>query len=445
MYRSAIKQMMEWKKDPFRKPLLLLGARQVGKTWLMNEFGEKCYKNAVFVRFDQNPQMKGIFERDYDLKRILTALQIQAGFPIEPEHTLIIFDEIQTCPAALTSLKYFCEEAPQYHIVAAGSLLGIADQPGTGFPVGKVDRIYLHPMNFPEFLAASGNQPLLDLLENRDWSMVESFQNNFEDLLRYYYFVGGMPEAVSVFVASRDFQRVRKVHLALLADYRDDFGKHAPGELRSLIEMLWDSIPAQLAKENKKFFFSKVYPVKRSRELEPAMRWLVDAGLISLVKRVSKPAAPLSAYCDGAFKAFFLDVGLLGAQADLNPRIILDGNRVFQEFKGALTEQYVMQQLLAEYSRPPYYWSSGSGTSEIDFLLEHQGNIIPIEAKAERNLQAKSLKFYCQKFRPELAVRTSMSHYYLQQVAIPSAKDGVPDGHYTLMDIPLYGIHQFGK
>lgn len=438
MYRTAITKLIEWKNDPKRKPLLLLGARQVGKTWLMNEFGRLHFKNVVFIRFDRNPQMHAVFNQDYDLQRIIMALQIEAGFQITPQDTLLIFDEIQTCPAALTSLKYFCEDAREYFIIAAGSLLGIGDQQGTGFPVGKVDRIYLYPMTFTEFLDATGNHGLLELLRQRNWSMIEVFQNKFIDLLRYYYFVGGMPEAVATFVETKDFNKVRKIQKALLADYLDDFGKHAQPALKSQIEMIWDSIPAQLAKENKKFIYSKVASRMSKESLDPAMCWLLDAGLTTHTQRVAKPSFPLISYTDTAFKAFFLDVGLLTAKANLSQHVLIEGNRIFQEFKGALTEQYVLQQLIAELSLIPYYWSNTNGQAEIDFLIEADDHIIPIEAKAERNLQAKSLKSYCQKFTPPIAVRTSMNHYYRQRVI----NQNESTYEYTLIDIPLYGISQ---
>ncbi|MBR4664587.1 MAG: ATP-binding protein, partial [Lentisphaeria bacterium] len=347
MKRFAIEKLIEWKKSPRRKPLLLLGARQVGKTWLMDEFGKTCFKNTAYIRFDKNPLMRTVFERDYNITRIILAIQVQSGFPIDPEETLIVLDEIQSCPAALTSLKYFCEDAREYHVIAAGSLLGVGDQYGTGFPVGKVDRMYLYPMTFCEFLNAVDNGQMLNLIKSRDWQMLKDFEDKFADFLRYYFFIGGMPEVVDTFIATKDFFQVRNVQKTLLADFRDDFGKHAPPDLKSMIEKIWDSIPAQLAKENKKFIYGDVHKGFGARELEPALRWLLDAGLITQVRRVSKPAMPLDSYADGAFKVFFLDVGLLAAKANLAATAIIDGNRIFQEFKGALTEQYVQQQLLA--------------------------------------------------------------------------------------------------
>ena len=408
----------------------------------LNEFGRRCFKNAAYIRFDRNQQMRAAFERDHDISRILTAIQVYVGAPIVPGETLIVLDEIQSCPAALTALKYFCEDAREYHVVAAGSLLGVGDQRGTGFPVGKVDRIYLYPMTFSEFLDATGNSRMLELIRKRDWEMLKIFEDKITDLLRYYYFVGGMPEAVDTFVATGDFRQVRAVHKTLLADYRDDFGKHAPQELKPKIEKIWDSIPAQLSKENKRFVYGDVRKDAGAREFEPAMRWLLDAGLTTHVWRVSKPAIPLDSYKDGAFKVFFVDVGLLAAKANLGAMAIIDGNRIFQEFKGALTEQYVQQQMLAECALPSFYWTGGKNKAEVDFLVETDDGIIPIEAKAERNLQAKSLKAFCEKFRPDIAIRTSMHHYYRQTVAYPPSENRTLPRDYQLIDIPLYAVSQ---
>ena len=442
MQRFAISHLLEWKIDPDRKPLLLLGARQVGKTWLMKEFGGLHFKKCAYVYLDKNRPMSEIFERDFDIKRIILALQIQTGVQITPGDTLIILDEIQACPAAVTALKYFCEDAREYHVIAAGSQLGIADLQGTGFPVGKVNRCYLYPISFSEFLDATDNSALLQLLQNRDWKMVEAFHDKLSDLLRYYYFIGGMPEVVASFVSHQDFKKVRGIQQALLADYRDDFGKHAPKEVKPRIELIWDSIPAQLAKENKKFIFSKVRKGEISSTLEPAMGWLRDTGLVSMVHRISKPALPLSSYRDESFfKLFTLDVGLLAAASNLDAKTILDGNRIFQEFKGALTEQYVQQQLVAEFGMKPYYWTSKSGQAEVDFLVENDSEIIPIEAKAEKNLQAKSLKLFCSKNRPGVAVRTSMSHYFRQEMELRDSEDATTS-KYTLIDIPLYAVGQ---
>jgi len=445
MKRHTMSRLVEWMNDPRRKPLLLLGARQVGKTWLMNEFGAKYFKKVAYISFDRNERMKNIFAGDYDIQRLLLALQLEVGFPITPSDTLVVFDEIQACPRALSALKYFCEDAKEYAIIAAGSLLGVADHEGTGFPVGKVDRLYLYPMTFTEFLEATGNGQFLQLIQDRDWRLIDSFSGKLSDLLRQYYFVGGMPEAVETFVELKDFNRVRRVHRALIKDYRDDFGKHAPKGLSPRIGMIWDSIPAQLSKENKKFIFSSVQSGYRAKDLELSMRWLLDSGLIHHVAKVSKPALPIDAYRDGGFKVFFLDVGLLATMANLNAQTLLEGNRIFQEFKGALAEQYVQQQILAESGVEPYYWSAERSGAEIDFLIQSDMAIVPVEVKAEVNLQAKSLKSFCQKFRPPIAVRTSMGHYFQQKVELPEASERQLPKNYVLLDLPLYAISQIQK
>ena len=446
MQRFAIQNLLNWKHDPDRKPLLLLGARQVGKTWLMKEFGRLHFKKCAYINLDKNRKMAEIFEQDFDVKRIILALQIQTGVQITSDDTLVILDEIQSCPAAMTSLKYFCEDARELHVIAAGSLLGVANLEGTGFPVGKVNRMYLYPMTFSEFLEATGNNPLLQLLQSCDWKMIEAFQEKLIEWLRYYYFIGGMPEAVASFCSRQDFKQVRKIQQALLVDYRDDFGKHAPKEIKPKIQMIWDSIPAQLAKENKKFFYSQVHKKESHTTLEPAMGWLKDSGLISIVHRTVKPAVPLSSYKDDAFKVYFLDVGLLAAVSNLNIQTIIDGNRIFQEFKGALTEQYVQQQLLAEFGIQPCYWTSSSGQAEVDFIVECVSGTFPIEAKAEKNLQAKSLKLFCQKYQPLIAIRTSMAHYFKQEIQLDRDKTTASvEKSYTLIDLPLYAIGQLIK
>ncbi len=439
MQRTAIKKLIEWKNSPRRKPLILLGARQVGKTWLMKEFGRTYFQNVAYIRFDNNQPMQAVFKKDFDLASILSAIQLYCGFQPSASSTLIIFDEIQSCPEALTSLKYFCEEAREYHIIAAGSLLGVGSQNGTGFPVGKVDRLYLYPMSFSEFLLANDKEQMLDIILKRDWSLLSTFAEKLTEQLRYYYYVGGMPEVVQSFVANHDFQEARSIQKALLSDFRDDFGKHATWAIKPRIEKVWDAIPAQLSRDNKKFIYSNIDNGSK-RELEPALRWLMDAGLVTQNTMVSKPAAPLDAYKEDAMKVFFLDIGLLAAKTNLSSRVLLEGNRVFQEFKGALTEQYVHQQLLAEFDLHSFYWTAGQNHAEVDFLLESSAAIIPVEVKAERNLQAKSLKSYCEKFRPPLAIRSSMHHYYRQTLPYSAAPSQHLPTEYTLIDLPLYAI-----
>lgn len=412
MYRDAIEKLEKWKNRKNRKPLIVRGARQVGKTWLMREFGRKNYEKCAYISMDENERMENVFRDAFDIDRILLALEIEAGFKITPEDTLIIFDEVQEIPRALKALKYFCEQAPQYHIMAAGSLLGIALHEGTSFPVGKVDFLDLYPMTFREFLLACGQERFVQLMEQHDYAMMGNFRTELIDYLKYYYYVGGMPEAVQEYVQEKDFRAVREVQNKLLTAYENDLSKHAPAEMVTKIRMLWNSIPTQLAKENKKFVYGLVREGARAREYEVAITWFMDVGLVYKVERVKKPDFPLRAYQDfSAFKLFVLDVGLLGAMSRLNAKVILEGDRMFEEFKGALTEQYVLQQLIVHEENDIFYWSSEKGTGELDFLIQMDDKIVPIEVKAEENLQAKSLRSFVQKYDMKYAVRTSMSDY----------------------------------
>lgn len=437
MKRNAITELREWKENPLRKPLLLLGARQVGKTWLMQQFGAEQYENVVYIRFDLDEDIKQNFKQDLNVKRLLMVIQLHAGFRLQPGKTLIIFDEIQECPEALTSLKYFCEEAREHHIIAAGSLLGLYEHKGTGFPVGKVDMIKLYPMSFREFLQATGHELYTELLDSHDQILTNNFSQKLADILKIYYFVGGMPEAVKTYVSSGDFNRVRRVHEMLLEGYQRDFTKHAPKEIAPRLTLIWNSMPGQLGRENKKFMCSAVQPGMRMRELEPALQWLKEAGLIHLVYRVSKPAMPLSAYCNQVFKAFFLDVGLLAAKAELSSRIILEGHRIFTEFKGALAEQYAQQELRAACRIEPYYWAAENGNGEIDFLIQHDMELIPIEIKAEANLQSKSLKAFCRRHLSRIAVRSSLAGWNEQEMPV-----GDNGENCRLINLPLFAIHQ---
>lgn len=412
MYRDAIEKLEKWKNRKNRKPLIVRGARQVGKTWLMREFGRKNYEKCAYISMDENERMENVFRDAFDIDRILLALEIEAGFKITPEDTLIIFDEVQEIPRALKALKYFCEQAPQYHIMAAGSLLGIALHEGTSFPVGKVDFLDLYPMTFREFLLACGQERFVQLMEQHDYAMMGNFRTELIDYLKYYYYVGGMPEAVQEYVQEKDFRAVREVQNKLLTAYENDLSKHAPAEMVTKIRMLWNSIPTQLAKENKKFVYGLVREGARAREYEVAITWLMDVGLVYKVERIKKPDFPLRAYQDfSAFKLFVLDVGLLGAMSRLNAKVILEGDRMFEEFKGALTEQYVLQQLIVHEENDIFYWSAEKGTGELDFLIQMDDKIVPIEVKAEENLQAKSLRSFVQKYDMKYAVRTSMSDY----------------------------------
>lgn len=437
MERDAIEKLEKWKNSPMRKPLILMGARQVGKTWLLQEFGARCFKNTAYIRFDLDEAVKRNFELDMNVKRLLAVIQIHAGFVINPKDTLIIFDEIQECPHAITSLKYFCEEAREYSIVAAGSLLGLCELHGSGFPVGKVDMMKLYPMSFNEFLAASGHSMLVELLKGGDKSLINGFSTKLTELLKTYYFVGGMPEVVNTYIKTNDFLQVRSVQRALIQGYRRDFSKHAPKQDTNLIRLIWDSISTQLSRENKKFVCKDVQPGMRMRQLESAMQWLVDAGLIYQVARVSKPSIPVAAYKERAFKLFYLDVGLLGAMCDLPAKVLLEQSKIFTEFKGALAEQYVQQELRVICDSEPVYWASDSNRAEIDFIVQHEGEIIPIEVKAETNLQSKSLKNYCRVFKPNVAVRMSLAAWNEQDM--PINDEGMT---CRLINLPLYCAHR---
>lgn len=437
MKRYAEQQLELWKNNPLRKPLLVMGARQVGKTWLMQDFGRKHFRDVVYISFDSNERMRAAFQGGYGVERLMMVLQSESGVKIDAQNTLIIFDEVQECPQALTSLKYFCENAREYHIMAAGSLLGLQVHEGTGFPVGKVDMINLYPMTFCEYLEAIGQSSMVEMMQKQDWDMVSIFADRIIEYLKQYYYVGGMPEAVDTFVQTQDYAAVRRVHHTLLAGYRKDFSKHAPAALTPRISMIWDSIPQQLSRENKKFLCKEVAPGMRMRDIECALHWLVDAGLVHMVSRVKKAAFPPAAYRDNAFKVFFVDVGLLATMADLDVQSIVDGNRIFTEFKGALAEQYVQQQLRASGERELFYWSSHQSDIEIDFAFACGAAFVPVEVKAEYNLQSKSLLTFCRKQQTALAVRTSMSHYKVNTP--PVAAPGIV---FTLVDLPLYAVEQ---
>ncbi|MFR8468113.1 ATPase [Eisenbergiella tayi] len=412
MYRSAMEQLNKWKQKTNKKPLIIRGARQVGKTWLMKEFGKTAYEKAVYINFDNNPQMKELFSLDMRIDRIIMGIELYVGHKISPHNTLLIFDEVQEVPKALSSLKYFNETAPEYQIVCAGSLLGIALHQGTSFPVGKVEFMDLYPLSFTEFMRAMGKEQFVDLLDKGDFEMATMFRQDYVDLLKYYYYVGGMPEVVQSFVDNRDFNEAREIQERILAAYEQDFSKHAPNEVVPRIRMLWNSIPAQLTKENKKFIYGIIKEGARAKDYETALMWLTDCGLVHKVYRVTAPSIPLKAYEDlKAFKLFLADVGLLGCMVRLNQSVLLNGNELFKEFKGALTEQYVLQQLKTVKGVDTYYWTNDRGNAEIDFLIDTGNEIVPIEVKAETNLKAKSLKTFCEKYNPKMAIRTSMTDY----------------------------------
>ena len=428
MYRIALEQLLQWKESKRRKPLIIEGARQVGKTWLMKEFGKQAYIDTVYINFDSNTRMEELFSSDLDTERLIMGLELYAGRKIDPDNSLLIFDEVQEVPRALTSLKYFYENAPQYHIVCAGSLLGIALHQGTSFPVGKVDFLKLYPLSFKEFLMATGKERFAELLDTQDFPMITSFRQTYIDALKQYYFVGGMPEALQNFAENKDFNEVREIQKRILAAYEQDFSKHAPYEIVPRLRMVWNSIPSQLAKENKKFVYGLVREGARAKDYETAIMWLCDCGLVHKVNRVSTANIPLRAYEDlKTFKLFVADVGLLGCMAGLHQRTLLDGNSLFVEFKGALTEQYVCQQLQTIENINIYYYTNNRGSCEVDFIVDTGQRIVPVEVKAEVNLKAKSLKTYREKFLPEVCVRTSMTDYKKEE---------------WLVNLPLYAIDQ---
>ena len=428
MYRTAIEKLYKWKDGKHRKPLIIEGARQVGKTWLMKEFGSKAYAETVYINFDSNSGMAELFAADLDTDRLIMGLELFTGRKINPDRTLLIFDEVQEVPRALSSLKYFYENAPQYHIICAGSLLGIALYQGTSFPVGKVDFLNLYPLSFKEFLMATEKERFASLLDKQDYSMVTSFKQSYIDALKQYYFVGGLPEAVLRFAEEKDFNEVRSIQKRILTAYEQDFSKHAPNEIVPKIRMIWNSIPSQLAKENKKFVYGLVREGGRAKEYETAIMWLSDCGLVHKVSRVNAAGIPLKAYEDlKSFKLYMVDVGLLGCMTGLSQQTLLDGNNLFAEFKGALTEQYVCQQLKTIEDLDVYYYTNDRGSCEVDFVIDVGNQIVPVEVKAEVNLKAKSLKTYRDKYSPGISVRTSMADYKIEE---------------WLVNLPLYAVEE---
>ncbi len=425
MKRNATERLYAWKTSKDRHPLIILGARQVGKTWLMRDFAHEAYAKCAYVNFEDNDMLRSLFENDFDMERIVSAIQWATGVSIDSE-TLIILDELQEAKRGITALKYFYEKAPQLHVMAAGSLLGIAMHRNDSFPVGKVDFLHLYPLSFFEFLQAVGEERMVSLLKAKEWTLITTFRSKFEERLRQYYFVGGMPAAVSAFAEESDVTKVRQIQTSILEAYERDFSKHAPTAEVPRIRMVWHSIPAQLAKENRKFIYGVVKEGARAKDFELAIEWLKDAGLVHKVNRCKKPQLPLSAYEDfSAFKLFLSDVGLMGAMSNVPVQSLLQGSSLFNDFKGALTEQYVLQQLKTHPTLSVYYWSAENSRGEIDFLLQEEEKIIPIEVKAEENLQSKSLRSFVER-NPELkGVRLSMSPYRSQS---------------WLTNIPLYSV-----
>ena len=424
MNRLAIQELITWKNAKIRKPLIIQGARQVGKTWLMKEFVKQEFRNVAYLNFESSNRLKEIFLSDFNIERIIAVIEIEVKQKIDPQNTLLIFDEIQEAERGLTALKYFYEQAPEYHIVAAGSLLGIFTQKNNSFPVGKVDFMSMFPMSFMEFLGNIGERQLVNQLQNKNWELIAVFHEKLVEILRLYYFIGGMPEAVSNYIDYKNLDTVRSIQQKILAGYENDFAKHAPNEIVPRIRLVWNALISQLAKENKKFIYGQIKKGGRAKDFETAINWLVDAGLVLKVNRIEKPILPLNAYADfDAFKLFLLDIGLLNAIADLDQIILLEKNNILIEFKGALTEQFVCQQL--KIKKGLYYWTASNATAEVDFVLQSQNEIIPIEVKAEENLKSKSLKVYVEKYTPRIAIRTSMSKYRQED---------------WLTNVPLYGV-----
>lgn len=431
MERFLMDDLVGWKNSARRKPLVLNGARQVGKTWLLMKFGARHFESVAYVNLDNNLGLASQFDVGYDLPRILLMIQAESGQRVIPGKTLVVLDEVQKCPKALTSLKYFCENAPELAVAAAGSLLGITFHEGTGYPVGKVDMLDLHPLSFREFLDATGNPMLREVVDSGDKQLLGSLAAKFRELLKQYYFVGGMPEAVATFVESADLSAVRAVQEGVLFGYERDISRHlgAAGAERAL--SAWRSLPAHLGQENKKFVFGHIGEGARARDYRSAITWLTQAGIATRVPRVSKPGVPLSAYADeSAFKLFSLDVGLLCALSRLDASSIVDGNALFTEFRGALTEQYVCQQLVSDCNLSPCYWSAENSRGEVDFLVQRGGRVYPIEVKAEENLRSKSLRAFSGRYPGTVPRRFSLSGFCDQG---------------WMRNVPLYAIGNSGS
>ncbi len=426
MQREKLDELQAWKTSILRKPLIVRGARQVGKTWILKEFGRTSYKQVAYINFEDSTNLKSLFINDFNIERIIGVLEIQTQTIINADDTLIILDEIQEAERGVTVLKYFCENAPQYHVVAAGSLLGIALHQQSSFPVGKVDFMDLHPMSFSEFLLALGEQQLVKVLKDKQWDTLTIFKDKLTNYLKYYFFVGGLPEVVDTYIQTKDWQKVRYVQNRILLSYQGDFSKHAPHAIVPRIQMVWQSIVSQLAKENKKFVYGAIREGARAKDFEIAIQWLTDCGLLVKCHRVTKPEMPLLAFQDlTAFKLFLHDIGLLTAMSGIDIKSLIDGNSLFMQYNGALAEQFVMQHLILKKDRYIGYWTNDRNTSEVDFVIQENSRIIPIEVKSGENLKAKSFKLFCEKFKPETAIRTSLADYK-------------PETWMT--NIPLWGI-----
>lgn len=431
MYREAIKKLEKWKNSGRRKPLIVNGARQVGKTYLLKEFGSKYYEKFAYINMDNNIRMKELFEGDFDTSRLIQGLKIESGVNIEPGNTLIVLDEAQEVLNSVAALKYFNENANEYHIIIAGSLLGITLHKGISFPVGKVDFLNMYPLNFKEYLIALGKKDFVKIIEEKNEDMLKIFASDIKNYLREYYYIGGMPEVVNDYVNNKDYIQVREIQNAILKDYEEDFSKHIPEEQIMKVKQIWDNFNSQISKENKKFVFGALKQGARGSEYEDAINWLVNAGLLIKVNRVNNAKLSLSGYTDyNAFKLYFLDVGLLSAKNKLDVKTLLEKNRIFTEYKGALTEQYVLTELISNYDITPFYYTSDSRKYEIDFLIDYDNKVIPVEVKSEENVQAKSLKEFIDKNSTEINIRTSMLDYKVND---------------KITNIPLYSIGSFDK
>ena len=412
MERLILKDLIAWKNSPYRKPLILKGVRQVGKTWILKEFGNRCYENTAYFNFDENEEYKQFFETSKDVNRILQNLMFASGQSIKPEKTLIIFDEVQDCPKVINSMKYFCENAPEYHIACAGSLLGIALAKPSSFPVGKVNFMQIDPMTFAEFLTANGDENLVKYMESieRIEPLPDAFFNPLYEKLKMYYVTGGMPESVLMWTQARDVSAMQNTLSDIIDAYKRDFAKHPDVSEFPKISMIWKSIPSQLARENKKFLYKVVKEGARAREYENALQWLVDARLVHKIYRSSTPGLPMSAYDDlSAFKIYLADVGVLRRLAQLAPTAFTEGNRLFTEFKGSLTENFVLQTLLTQFEVTPRYWAQNNPPYEVDFLIQRENEIFPVEVKAEGNIRSKSLKKFKELFPDKVKLRVRFS------------------------------------
>jgi predicted AAA+ superfamily ATPase len=424
MNRLLFKNLNTWKNSKTRKPLIIQGARQVGKTWIMKEFGKRAFEQTIYLNFESSSRLRELFAIDFNIERIISVIEIETNQKINPKTTLLLFDEIQEVEKGLTALKYFYENAPEYYIIAAGSLLGIALQKNNSFPVGKVDFLKLYPMSFLEFLENLNENKLLAQLDLKNWEVISLFHEKLVELLRLYYFIGGMPEAVSNYLENKDLEMVRTIQQKIIFGYENDFAKHAPNKIVPNIRLVWNSLISQLAKENRKFVYGQIKKGARAKDFETAINWLVDAGLVLKVNRIEKPTLPLNAYADyGAFKLYLVDIGLLNAIGNLDQKILLEKNLILTEYKGALTEQFVCQQLKIQTEL--YYWIATNATAEIDFLIQNKNEIIPIEVKAEENLKSKSLKVFVEKYDNKNAIRISMNKFRKEN---------------WLTNIPLYGV-----